>query len=282
MHSCNASSFLRLCIFQGPVDLLSCSVAHVSSGLYWCTGIWFLHWMKHHRFLFFVGPLMCNVGREKTSQNNTLLLKTSVPSKFSPSVKMPVIMQTFWTQSKNAENFLIIFVQFQCDLQKKRSSRWWRHLFLRFYVDLQKKKKKKVLCRVLQLFSAISATYQSEVLWIAAVYGFWRKKKRRNSQNCSAKMLEKISHFFALIGNTAQTYCKKSFFNPNQKTNFADALIVLILRTSTSGVGKFLNQWATISPNKVPTGRHHSSKPKRKVFAKFRPFLDKSMAKTKK
>ena len=32
--------------------------------------------------------------------------------------------------------------------------------------------------------------------------GFWREKKCRNSQNISAKMPEKISHFFALIGNT--------------------------------------------------------------------------------
>ena len=35
--------------------------------------------------------------------------------------------------------------------------------------------------------------------------GFWREKKRQNSQNFSAKMPEKISHishFFALIGNT--------------------------------------------------------------------------------
>ena len=34
--------------------------------------------------------------------------------------------------------------------------------------------------------------------------GFWREKKRRNSQNFSAKMPEEISHFlhfFALIGN---------------------------------------------------------------------------------
>ena len=31
---------------------------------------------------------------------------------------------------------------------------------------------------------------------------FWRQKKCRNSQNFSAKMPEKISHFFALIGNT--------------------------------------------------------------------------------
>ena len=38
--------------------------------------------------------------------------------------------------------------------------------------------------------------------------GFWREKKRRNSQNFSAKMPEKISHFshfFALIGNTEYT-----------------------------------------------------------------------------
>ena len=31
---------------------------------------------------------------------------------------------------------------------------------------------------------------------------FWREKKRQNSQNFSAKMPEKILHFFALIGNT--------------------------------------------------------------------------------
>ena len=33
--------------------------------------------------------------------------------------------------------------------------------------------------------------------------GFWREKKRRNSQNFSAKMPEIFSHFFARIGNTA-------------------------------------------------------------------------------
>ena len=35
--------------------------------------------------------------------------------------------------------------------------------------------------------------------------GFWREKKRQNSQNFGAKMPEKLSHFshfFALIGNT--------------------------------------------------------------------------------
>ena len=31
---------------------------------------------------------------------------------------------------------------------------------------------------------------------------FWREKKRWNSQSFSAKMPEKISHFFGLIGNT--------------------------------------------------------------------------------
>ena len=31
---------------------------------------------------------------------------------------------------------------------------------------------------------------------------FWRQKKRRNLQNFSAKMPEKISHFSALTGNT--------------------------------------------------------------------------------
>ena len=39
--------------------------------------------------------------------------------------------------------------------------------------------------------------------------GFWREKKHWNSQNFSAKMPEKISHFlhfFALIGNTAVYY----------------------------------------------------------------------------
>ena len=36
--------------------------------------------------------------------------------------------------------------------------------------------------------------------------GFWQEKKRRNSQNFSAKMPEKISHFFALIRNTGDKY----------------------------------------------------------------------------
>ena len=39
--------------------------------------------------------------------------------------------------------------------------------------------------------------------------GFWREKKRRNSQNFSAKMPEKFlhfSHFFALKGNTVHNH----------------------------------------------------------------------------
>ena len=71
------------------------------------------------------------------------------------------------------------------------------------------KKKKRSFVSVLQLFSAISATYQSEAPWTAVVYGFWREKKRRNSQNFSAKMPEKILHFFALIGNTGLEYLQK-------------------------------------------------------------------------
>ena len=43
--------------------------------------------------------------------------------------------------------------------------------------------------------------------------GFWREKKRRNSQNFSVKMPEKFSPFFALIGNTACAYIK--FFLKN-------------------------------------------------------------------
>ena len=45
---------------------------------------------------------------------------TSVPSKFSPPAKMPEIVGTFLTRCENAENFLIFFVRFQCDLQKKK------------------------------------------------------------------------------------------------------------------------------------------------------------------
>ena len=73
--------------------------------------------------------------------------------------------------------------------------------FLRFYVVLQKKKKKKV-------FRLSSATFLHDFCSIPERgvvnrdclrflagnknAGFWREKKRRNSQNFSAKMLEKI------------------------------------------------------------------------------------------
>ena len=41
---------------------------------------------------------------------------TSVPSKFSPPVKMPEIVRTFKTQCENAG----VFVRFHCDLKKKK------------------------------------------------------------------------------------------------------------------------------------------------------------------
>ena len=99
--------------------------------------------------------------------------------------------------------------------KKKMSSRQWRHLFLRFYVDLPKK---KVLClssaTFLRDFCDIperGAVNRGCLRFLAGNKnaGFWREKKRRNSQNFSAKMPEKISHFshfFALIGNTALCY----------------------------------------------------------------------------
>ena len=67
-------------------------------------------------------------------------------------------------------------------------------------------KKKRSFVSVLQIFSPLCATYQSKVPWTAAVYVFWREKKRQNLQNFRAKMPETISHFwhfFALLGNTA-------------------------------------------------------------------------------
>ena len=41
----------------------------------------------------------------------------------------------------------------------------------------QRKQKKRSFVWILQLFSAICATYQSEAPWTAAVYGFWRETK---------------------------------------------------------------------------------------------------------
>ena len=48
-----------------------------------------------------------------------------------------------------------------------------------FFSDfmLISKKKNRCFVWVLQLFSAISATYQSEAPWTAAVYGFWWETK---------------------------------------------------------------------------------------------------------
>ena len=94
--------------------------------------------------------------------------------------------------------------------QKKKVSRCRRHFFLRFFVDLQKKKKK-----VLRLISASflcalrgiperGAVNRSCLPFLVGNKNadFWQEKTPRNSQNFSAKMLEKILHFFALIGNT--------------------------------------------------------------------------------
>ena len=64
----------------------------------------------------------------------------SVPSKFSPSAKMPEIVRTFWTQCENAENFLIIFVQFQCDLQKKKGHHADGGIFFSDFMLISKKK----------------------------------------------------------------------------------------------------------------------------------------------
>ena len=91
--------------------------------------------------------------------------------------------------------------------KKKRSSRWRRHLFLRLYVVLEK----KVLClssvsflHALCYIPERGAVNCSCLQFLAGNKnaGFWREKKRQNSQIFSAKMPEKILHLFALIGNT--------------------------------------------------------------------------------
>ena len=92
---------------------------------------------------------------------------------------MPEIVRTFWTQCENAENFLIIFVQFQCDLQKKKKKKKVITPMEASFSPILcwSPKKKRSFVWVLQLFSAIFATYQSETPWTAAVYGFWRETK---------------------------------------------------------------------------------------------------------
>ena len=80
-------------------------------------------------------------------------------------------------------------------------------IFFRFYVVLQKKVLRLSSATFLRDFCDIperSVVNRGCLRFLAGNKnaGFWREKKRRNSQNFSAKMLEKISHFFALIGNT--------------------------------------------------------------------------------
>ena len=105
------------------------------------------------------------------------------------------------------KNFLILFVQFQCDLKKKEkgpssefckfSPRFVRHTRAR--------------CREPQLSTVFGGKQTRQ---------FWREKKRQNSQNFSAKMPEKISHFFALIGNTAKQSPLPKLLTPSHATIF--------------------------------------------------------------
>ena len=109
------------------------------------------------------------------------------------------------------------FVRFQCDLQKKKKKKKGHRaktgiFFSDFMLISEKKKKKKVL----RLSSATFLRDLCDIPERDAVNrrclrflagnknaGFWREKKRRNSQNFSEKMPEKISHFFELTGSTA-------------------------------------------------------------------------------
>ena len=78
-------------------------------------------------------------------------------------------------------------------------------------------------------------------LWLLAGNknaGFWREKKRRNSQNFSAKMLEKISHFFVLIGNTGY-YCKGlRAFTEQFLRCFGKKILIVITFYSPSCLGQ--------------------------------------------
>ena len=120
-----------------------------------------------------------------------------------------------WKCRKFSHHFCPVSMWSPKKIKKKRSSRRWRHLFLRFYVDLQKKKVFRLSSPTfLRDFCDIperNAVNRGCLRFLAGNKnaGFWREKKRRNSQNFSAKMPEKISHFshfFALIGNTAGRY----------------------------------------------------------------------------
>ena len=97
--------------------------------------------------------------------------------------------------------------------KKKKGHHADKGIFFFDFMLISKKKKKK---KVLRLISATFLRDFCDIPERGAVNlgclrflarnktaGFWREKKRRNSQNFSAKMPEKILHFFALIGNTA-------------------------------------------------------------------------------
>ena len=123
-----------------------------------------------------------------------------------------------WKCRKFSHQFCPVLMWSPKNIKKsKRSSRWWRHRFLWFYVDLKKKKSPssescnfsprflrhtRARRRELQLSTVFGGKQKRRFLAGNKIAGFWREKKRRNSQNFSAKMPEKISHFFALIGNT--------------------------------------------------------------------------------
>ena len=138
--------------------------------------------------------------------------------------------------------------------------------FSPIYVDLQKK---KVLClssasflRDLCDIPERGTMNRSCLRFLAGNKnaGFWREKKRRNSQNFSAKMPEKISHFshfFALIGNTGGDYvilCPQ--LNKDQNKRFLPKIEVLFPRNQVKTKKKrkkkvFAAVWVYIWPEFV-------------------------------
>ena len=139
-----------------------------------------------------------------------MALGLSVPSKFSPIAKMPEIVRTFYTQRENAENW---------SQKKKKGHHADGGIFFSDLMLISKKKK------VLRLSSSTflldfcdiperGAVNRSCLRFLAGNKnaGFWREKKRWNSQNFGAKMSEKISHFFALVGNTAWAYFREMYY----------------------------------------------------------------------